>query len=1173
MKKLILLAAITFSFLFVLGQDTKFANTLLWRISGNGLTKPSYLFGTMHLTDKRIFQLGDSVYKALAQTEGFAAELDMNRVGTQMMNQFLKDEEQKKATEPSKVKDMVSAETWIKYKELLEKKFNKKADKITVDDLDDVESKLKLDVYRKGDMPTFLDAWLSGQARKQGKWIGGVEDLADQVEYLDDTETKIQTALFDDDYYRGSLEWFIKVYTGQKLDTIDAYMYRGGNGRKDYIMIKRNIKMARCMDSLSAIRSTLFAVGAAHLPGDSGVITLLRSRGFTLTPVISSKKINPDKYISNTVESAWAPVAVKSNSYALQMPGIAEKIDMFESMGLEMKMFYDLSFMKMYMTVNIELPEARRKLGIDSLYSSLKNRYTSNGKLIQEKKIIINGTEGREYHISSYDGEMKMQIFIPNMELVVLNGLFVFNDKSMSDSETERFFQSFVFNKNRVKPVEVEKIWYRMNFPRQSFSIEIPVKPKETKDVVTEEGKITYKWQALDIKEQVYFGMSASTMKEGMYDSGADTAYFIGIKERLKENFDDAKVTDSSFMMMDNYPGYKLTVRGKTGGELLHTKIVSVLRGGLSYYIYAVYGSGNNSRISAERFINSFKLLPYGHTEWKTVTSPEKSFTTTSPFSLIRAEQEEDDIHPGAERYIFYDSLAYVTGFIDKSVLQDWFWYSTDTGFLRLRSQYYTALDDSIADYKIVDVGKLKAASFTVMKPGDNLVKKVKLILNGNELYEVFGHFALQDLPGKYNRFFDDFKVLEEKPGWNKSQPKVNELEAVLRKAGLETTNEIKLWWDVLEFTNSDVSAIQKMALRIYPDFDSTYYSYTNLNKKIFDLINSLDSNHTTVGFIKNNYASIQPADELVKGYIISYLANIQTAESYGLLKDCLLKYPLKLKSAPYFEYLMEDSLQLTAALFPEVMKLAGSEVLWEQIVAVTSALSDSNLLAKEMVKEYARYFIETAKKELAKGKAEIEEARYKYSSLIKMLGVIGTSEAIGLLGKFAKFDAREIRFRTLIALLECNSPADTRTIYTLATTDEYRHNLYDELKRINKLKLFPSSYLSQKELGKSMVYEYASEDESLPEMISDAGERTILYKGKQQKFYLYKISFSEDGGIYLGVAGPYHTNLKDYTSTHAATGVYWEEEFNAKELDKFFKDYLDSLEEIDVEKPPPPME
>ena len=95
-------------------KDNK-GNTLLWRISGKGLTRPSYLYGTMHLMDKKVFQLGDSVYKAIEQTDGFAAELDMNKVGNQMVNHFLNEREAKKAVEPVKLKDAVSAETWKLY--------------------------------------------------------------------------------------------------------------------------------------------------------------------------------------------------------------------------------------------------------------------------------------------------------------------------------------------------------------------------------------------------------------------------------------------------------------------------------------------------------------------------------------------------------------------------------------------------------------------------------------------------------------------------------------------------------------------------------------------------------------------------------------------------------------------------------------------------------------------------------------------------------------------------------------------------------------------------------------------------------------------------------------------------------------------------------------------------
>lgn len=1165
MKKIVALLFILSFQNISFSQDTKLTNTLLWRISGNQLTKPSYLYGTMHLTDKRVFQLGDSVYKALEQTEGFAAELDMNRIGTQMINQFIKEAEEKAAREPIKVKDAVSAEIWNLYKGKLEARFDKKADKITIDDLEDVETKLQTELFKKGDMPTFLDAWLFGLARKQGKWVGGIEEIEDQLEHIaldSDVEEKIQMALFDDKYYRSGLESFIKTYTNQQLDSIDALMYREANGRKDYIMIKRNLKMARRMDSLSSIRSTLFAVGAAHLPGDSGVVALLRSRGFTVTPVISSKKINSDKYVLKTTATQWMPVLITDSSYTVQMPGIADGIKMFESMGMEMKLFFDISFMKMYMTLGIEISEERKKIGADSIFNSLKKQYATNGKVVSEKKIAVNGVIGREYRFTTEDGDIKMQVFLPAMERVILNAVFAFKEKSLAEPETEKFFQSFVYNNNRPQKPVTEKIWSRINFPMQSFSVEIPAKPKETKDVVSEEGKIVYNWQSIDVKDQIFYGMRAALMKEGMYDSGDDTAYFLTIKDNLKSGFENVTIIDSSFYSIENYPAYRVTLNGKSEGDFLETKMISIVRGGLSYYLYSVYQPSEANSNSAKRFFDSFSLLPYNQPPWKMVTSPDKSFTTISPFSLKKVENIEDDIHPNAERFMLYDSLAAVTTYVDKTLLPDWYWYSSDTGFLRRRAELYSAYGDSVADYKFFKKGNLTAAGFTVIKPGEHLVKKVQLVLNGNELFEMYGHFAKQDLAGMFNRPFDEFRILNDKKWGGNGQPKINELSAVLKKADKKKIDEIKLWWDGLEFTAADIPALQNLALTIYPDFDSTYYG--NLNSKIFERIEELDSSYTTIDFIKKNYASIQPGDEYIKPLVISYLSNVKTITSFTVLKECLLNYSFAVGKAPYFPHTLYDTLELTATLYPELMQLAGKESMWDLISGTATSLLDDSLLEKSTIRQHGQAFIESAKRVLANDKRDVEDGAYNYSDLIRILGIINTAESNTLLTRFAKFNNREIRFRTLIAMLENNQPADAKTINTLATTDEYRHDLYDQLKRINKLKLFPASYLSQKELGKSKLYNYAT-DEEAPQFISDAGVRTVLYKGKQQKFYLFKISFSEEEPtFYLGVAGPYAVNVKDVTSTHHVTGVYWDKEFDAKSIDNLLKEYLASLEEYD---------
>lgn len=1162
MRQFVLLISILFSCFSSFSQNGKLANTLLWRISGNGLEKPSYLYGTMHLTDKRVFQLGDSVYKALEQTEGFAAELDMNSLGMQAINYFIKEKEEKNSREPLKVKDAVSEDTWNKYKDILENKFNKKADKITIDDLESIETKLQTELLKKGDMPTFLDAWISGKARRQGKWIGGIEDLEDQLEHVDNIESKIQLAVFDDNYYRGSLDWFINIYTSQKLDSIDAMMYREANGKKDYIMIKRNLKMARRMDSLMSIRNTLFAVGAAHLPGDSGVIALLRSKGFTVTPVFSSKKISPEKYVAKTVEVPWTPLTIKDSVYTLQMPGPAEGLSTLEDLGLDMKMYFDMSFMKLYMTFGMPLPEDKKEISTDSLYKVFSNRFSEKGNVKKEKKVLVNGLTGIEYLISTDDGEMKLQLFLLKSEWVIFNMVFGYNIKSVNDSESEKFFQSFVFNNNIRKPVDEEKVWNQLTYPELSFSVEMPVKPKEKKNANSEEGKIVYDWQSVDIKDQIFYGMNVSAMKEGMYNSASDSIVFLTIKENLKLNYKDAKITDSSLTTIDSYPAYKLTVIGETDGELFETKLIIVSRGGLSYYLFSVYSPIETKREIAEKFLNSFKLLPYKYPAWNSVTSPNNLFTTTSPYPIIKKQPDIEDDDSITERYYAYDSLAFVTSYIDKFTLPDWFWYSSDTAFLKFRSDQFSESDDSTTTYKLQNEGSLKTISFTLQKPGNNLVKKVKLVSNGNEMYELYGNYAKQDLSEKYNRFFEDFKVLTEKKPWDMSQSKTNKLADLIKDADLKKINEINHWWNALEFTKEDIPSLQNMLLKIYPDFDSSYYN--TLNNKVFDKIELLDSNHTTVEYIKSNYSLIQPKNDYIKGYVISYLASIYTKESYSTLKECLTKYPFTLERVPYFAYSLYDSLSLVATLFPELMTLAGSEALWDQITNTSSNLLDSNLLAKSVIKEYGKYFIETANRELQKEKNEIEEYSYSYSSLIKLLGIIGSPEAIAILKKFEKFDAREIKLRTFVALLESNQAADTKTAFTLATTDEYRHDLYDELKRINKLKLFPANYLSQKNLGRSKVFRYATEDDDIPGLITDAGERTILYKGRQQRFYLYKVPYSvDDDTEYLGVAGPYNLNLKDLSSTHSATGMFWVKEFDAKKIDAFFKEYLASLEDV----------
>src|SRR5690242_11459658 len=157
------------------------AKSLLWRITGKGLTKPSYLFGTMHLNDKRLFRFDDSVYKALEMTEGMAIEVNPDEMAAYFANKMFDEVNNEK-----KLEDILDKKDFDKYSRALSKKFKKSADKITVKDVVKEKHRWMSEYMAKGEMPTFVDAYLYNIARRQGKWVGGIEDIGDQAELIDE---------------------------------------------------------------------------------------------------------------------------------------------------------------------------------------------------------------------------------------------------------------------------------------------------------------------------------------------------------------------------------------------------------------------------------------------------------------------------------------------------------------------------------------------------------------------------------------------------------------------------------------------------------------------------------------------------------------------------------------------------------------------------------------------------------------------------------------------------------------------------------------------------------------------------------------------------------------------------------------------------------------------------
>ena len=362
----------TFIFTYVVSAQ-KLPSTLLWKIEGKGLQKPSYLYGTMHLTDERIFNLGDSLYKAIEHSDGFAIEVDPAEFTPLVIN-----EAKKSILGSERIKDMMPEDKFKKYGKQLSERLHKNENDITTEDVLREKNNWIQESYSKGEMQTFLDTYLFDIARREGKWTGGVEDAKDQeglIDLVDESDIEeLAMSENNDDTKKAEDamgEYFIEAYIRNDLNVIDSISNSGDSLYEDAMLVKRNKKMAFRMDSLCHERSMVFAVGAAHLPGEKGLIALLKEKGFTVTPVFSSRKIKPADYKVAEVPLKWYDVKDEEGMYSASMPGKAGTMVLYGVMN--MQMYFDVFSSTIYMTTAMKTPYTQKIA--DSIFGRVASYY------------------------------------------------------------------------------------------------------------------------------------------------------------------------------------------------------------------------------------------------------------------------------------------------------------------------------------------------------------------------------------------------------------------------------------------------------------------------------------------------------------------------------------------------------------------------------------------------------------------------------------------------------------------------------------------------------------------------------------------------------------------------------------------------------------------------------
>lgn len=283
MKKHIIYCCILLSQIVVCAQEKY--NSLFWEVSGNGLTKYSYLYGTMHTQDDRAFQFKNGVMDAFNQAEIYAMELNVDSVDQEaLLSKLIMDS-------IYSLKTLLTANEYKVVSDFFRDSlgqplfmFEKMQPLFTAQmvALRDLEAQ----------QTDALDIYFFKEAKKQKKQTIGLEKTMEQIDAFSAIPYEMQAKSLVDaviDYGKeGELDMdtMIKYYVEGNLDKLlemttkdegDEEMAKIFN---DIFLVKRNYNMADRAEPYIKKGSTFIAIGAAHLPGEEGVINLLRKKGY-----------------------------------------------------------------------------------------------------------------------------------------------------------------------------------------------------------------------------------------------------------------------------------------------------------------------------------------------------------------------------------------------------------------------------------------------------------------------------------------------------------------------------------------------------------------------------------------------------------------------------------------------------------------------------------------------------------------------------------------------------------------------------------------------------------------------------------------------------------------------------------------------------------------------------
>lgn len=716
---------------------------LLWRITGPKTAAPSYLFGTMHLADKRVFEFSDSVLTALKNAKSFAMEVDLDSLMS-----FLLSPEGFMQETPNEMRKILSEDEYHFVDSLVLLKTGVPIEKLKMKSLWFIEKLLTdseeaiLGEDESGDTASsnrkesaFLDAWFHQKATRMGKPVHSLEQLKNQTQLLmNDGNFEKDHFLWDIGYWGdgpdgdGGRESMKSLKKNYLLKLVDLY-YRGNpdeiikdfnKSGADFSMIPRNREMADNLAAMLNKGSVFAAVGVAHLPGKLGMVELLRKKGFTVEAVPASFTGVAARERLTLDSLKGYPLNRLTDGYSVTLPGSPST---FPIPNMNRKMYIGTGTTgEVGFAFSIDIPQLTRDE--NQIVKGLIDGMARQGNATIEKSypVTYRNMQGVEAVMSQAMIRFYLRIFMQN------NRALIFMHAAQESDEQGRndFFESVRF----YDIIRQASVYETVNRPDFGVSVMLPSDANQVKaGLETERPEEIY--SALDKLNQITYIFRIIKTKRGYYNT-SDATIIHNLRVLVASQDSTARLIDSAVVTYAGLPRHEFTFRHGSG---FISKLHYVARGNLAYSLLCTYDEKKTDSLLPGRFLHSLQVLPIGSRNVSVpFTSKDGSFTLLGPEKFVGG-----DITEGSKieerMYSAMDSTNYSMYYIEQCKFDRYFERAPDS-----LAKYLVKINDTTfkeTSRRIYTDGKLKVYEAELKSDKNGLHWYRKSVLAGHTLFSI----------------------------------------------------------------------------------------------------------------------------------------------------------------------------------------------------------------------------------------------------------------------------------------------------------------------------------------------------------------------------------------------------------------------------------------------------